>query len=107
MIVDRSFDIVAPVMHDYSYQPFLYDTAQIQNMNEVEVEEQYSMTYHKLDENDQLWTRFRTWHFAEVLTELTSEVTKFAQQNSDMGRMPTWELKVEETLDVISRIPKY
>jgi len=67
VILDRSFDLGSPFMHDYSYHSIVYDLIEIQNGNEIISEDGKA---HKLNENDQIWQKYKNVHLAEVSTTL-------------------------------------
>ena len=54
-------------MHDYSYHSIVYDLIEIQNGNEIISEDGKA---HKLNENDQIWQKYKNVHLAEVSTTL-------------------------------------
>ncbi len=38
LILARSFDLIAPVMHDFSYESLLYDVREVGDQHELKVE---------------------------------------------------------------------
>ena len=55
LIVDRGFDIISPVIHDYSYQNLVYDFKDVSENGKVRAD---NRTVY-LNEQDDLWVRFR------------------------------------------------
>lgn len=67
---NRSFDVKAPVFHDFYYLPMAYDLADIKN-NKVEFSTQSSKGTNiqkdcVLNETDELWVKYRFCHIAEA-----------------------------------------
>ena len=82
LIVDRSFDLVSPLIHEFSYQALLADVIGFEDgkikWNGVESQDGYA----KLDEQDKIWTEFRHLHVAETMESLSNQVKKFTNENS-------------------------
>jgi len=83
IILDRTIDCVAPLLHEFSYQAMLYDlvtdglkhnkyTHIYQNSAGATVKKEVH-----LDDNDPLWTEFRHRHISEVLPELNTTLQSF------------------------------
>jgi len=62
LLLDRSFDLIAPVVHDYFYQTNVYDFRKISDEGETKIDNK--SVY--LNDGDELWVRFRDKHIAEV-----------------------------------------
>lgn len=64
LIVDRSFDLIAPTCHDYFYQTNMANFKEgfcgDDGMFNLDGKTMY------LNENDELWSRFRNTHCVEV-----------------------------------------
>jgi len=69
LILDRSFDIVAPVIHDYFYQNIIYDIRDVGENGKVKAD---NRTVY-LNEQDDLWVRFRYRHLAYVMAKVNGE----------------------------------
>ena len=82
IIVDRNFDINAPIMHDFCYEALMYDLFQVSKEGMIdpddletpwpETEEEKKLDPSKkkvmvLGESDTLWKQYRYLHIAEVL----------------------------------------
>ena len=55
LIVDRGFDIISPVMHDYFYQNIVYDVKDVSDSGKTKADNR--IVY--LNEQDDLWVRYR------------------------------------------------
>ena len=93
LILDRSFDMVSPLMHGYSYQTLVADLVGINQLGMVKVknyegkqneeskDETAEHRFHTLDEADKIWIKYRGKHIANVLLSLSHEVDKFSEEN--------------------------
>lgn len=76
LIVDRSIDMVAPILHDYSYKSLLYDFLKVDENDVILPIKNYPKLENcKLDENDDFWMKYKNCHVGEVL-EVIKEETK-------------------------------
>ena len=55
LIVDRSLDIISPVIHDYYYQNSIYDALEVEENGKIKADNRTVF----LNESDDLWVRFR------------------------------------------------
>lgn len=71
VVLDRSFDVRTPAVHDIYYQPMVYDLLKIKN-NTVEFDSETSKGEKVkrtcvLNEKDELWLKYRFKHIHDVL----------------------------------------
>eukprot|EP00455_Lapot_gusevi_P017363 TRINITY_DN1924_c0_g1_i4.p1 TRINITY_DN1924_c0_g1~~TRINITY_DN1924_c0_g1_i4.p1 ORF type:complete len:475 (+),score=176.96 TRINITY_DN1924_c0_g1_i4:140-1426(+) len=93
LVVDRSLDPVAPIMHEYTYQAMIHDLLETKGDLVVEKglmaddEEKLPPGMQRkeipivLDENDQLWNTIRYMHIALVSEELNRGLVEFMSNN--------------------------
>ena len=67
LILDRGFDMIAPVVHDYYYQSLVYEFKEVGDEGEVTVQDN-KMAF--LNDQDDLWVRYRNQHIVEVNNSL-------------------------------------
>ncbi len=79
MIVDRGFDLIAPAVHDFFYESIIYDYSSKDIGDEGEVIINDKTVY--LNDQDELWVRFRNKHIAEVHSKLNEEVSQVAAES--------------------------
>ena len=71
LILDRGFDMIAPVVHDYYYQSLVYEFKEVGDEGEVTVQDN-KMAF--LNDQDDLWVRYRNQHIVEVNNSLNQEL---------------------------------
>jgi len=77
LILDRSLDATTPLLHDYSYRSIIHDFFEISdNLLSFQNKKQ------KLDEKDEVWTKFKNKHIAEVLNGLQSDFKEFMESDT-------------------------
>ncbi|KAJ3021170.1 vacuolar sorting protein VPS33/slp1 [Thoreauomyces humboldtii] len=78
LIVDRSADILTPLLHHFTYQSMVMDVLGLVDMKYLPEDATDPV---KLDESDVVWNQARHWHIAEVMEFLAAEVNKFTTEN--------------------------
>lgn len=132
LILDRSIDALTPLVHDFYYQPMLYDLLDIKNnVCEYEMEEDLKtepeeeeklikgqkikkkivMTKKvQLTEEDEIFCNYRYKHIAEVLEGIPKEFQKFVETNSNaqfhQGAFST-DIDVEKMAEIVRAMPQY
>lgn len=85
LITDRTIDVTTPFLHDYSYESLVYD---ILKVNDGELD--FNDKKHRLDEKDELWTKYKNRHaFVVIFDDLPREVEEFAK--SDLSKVSKTE----------------
>ena len=69
LIVDRSFDLISPVVHDFFYQTNVCDMKDGLDVNgHIKVENKSVF----LNDQDELWVQLRNMHFLEAFNYVNS-----------------------------------
>ncbi|KAH9276482.1 hypothetical protein BASA83_001183 [Batrachochytrium salamandrivorans] len=88
IIVDRSFDMMAPVLHD-------------------------APTYNNLDESDEIWTLTKHWHFALAVEYIQQSFAKFLSENKaasnalGQDKKPIGIDSIKQMKDTLSSLPQF
>ncbi|KAL4499311.1 hypothetical protein ABPG72_006897 [Tetrahymena utriculariae] len=116
VIVDRAYDPLSPILHDFYYQPMLYDLLESQIENDIityKIQDEKSNKLvdkkAQLNEQDDLFKRYRFSHIAEVMSGIGDEFSKFVNSNStakmQMGAFE--ELDFKKMSEIIRSMPQY
>jgi syntaxin-binding protein 1 len=114
VILDRSVDPLTPVLHDFFYQPMIYDLLQIKNdVVEYEEEDKKSGKLQSkkalLTDNDDLFQRYKYCHIAEVLDGIPNEFQTFIKNNStaklQQGQLSNLDLNAIS--NIVKTMPQY
>eukprot|EP00054_Salpingoeca_dolichothecata_P027422 m.201268 g.201268 ORF g.201268 m.201268 type:complete len:617 (+) comp25959_c0_seq3:51-1901(+) len=107
LILDRNHDIVAPLVHEISYQAFAYDQLNIQNDQfDFTIVNGKGKTVEKrglLSDDDESWRRWRHWPIDEVLADIPAAVKAFSasQHTSEQQR----KNKLEDLQEQMKNLP--
>jgi len=107
LILDRSFDVIAPVIHEWTYESMVYDLLDVPNGVY-----KYKITTAKgeqdkeavLGDDDPLWTELRHAHIAEVLTWLADKTRSFANIGGQTGA--TRDLTTGQLKKAVEALPR-
>ena len=85
IVLDRSFDVLTPFIHEFTYQAMSNDLLKIEKGN------RYSYTMHSgsedkqrdvvLDESDSVWVDLRHTHIADCISQIIGNFNKFISEN--------------------------
>ncbi|KAI8986322.1 Sec1-like protein [Pilobolus umbonatus] len=122
LIIDRSIDPAAPLLHEFTYQAMINDLLDVspsENLNGIK----YSYEYHQsdgsmdtkevlLDEDDNVYKSVRHMHIAECSDRLVEKFNEFLAENkqADAGdRIPgkTTAKSLKDMKDMLSNLPQY
>ncbi|KAJ2713600.1 syntaxin binding protein 1 [Coemansia spiralis] len=114
LVLDRSVDLYAPLLHEFSYQAIVHDLIDLEGGRKYVYEAEGAdgetrQVEAELTENtDELWGKFRHWHIADVSQALADEFETLVSknesiQNATKGR----KLDVRQMKDVLSGLPDF
>ncbi len=114
LILDRTFDPLAPLMHEYTYQAMAYDLLPVQGDNLID----YSSTNNKgetetktavLGEHDDLWCEFRHKHIAKVIDSLKVRMNDIVQNNAGaaLAKKSGANMKITQMASAVKSLPEY
>eukprot|EP01006_Ploeotia_vitrea_P012475 TRINITY_DN33038_c0_g1_i1.p1 TRINITY_DN33038_c0_g1~~TRINITY_DN33038_c0_g1_i1.p1 ORF type:complete len:608 (+),score=59.93 TRINITY_DN33038_c0_g1_i1:17-1840(+) len=89
LILDRTVDVMAPLLHEFTYQAMVYDLCEgtgrlVGNRYKYTAETSSGKPVDKeaiLDENDPLWCEYRHGHIADVSKEVSTNFNNFLSSN--------------------------
>eukprot|EP00823_Brevimastigomonas_motovehiculus_P000798 TRINITY_DN1100_c5_g1_i1.p1 TRINITY_DN1100_c5_g1~~TRINITY_DN1100_c5_g1_i1.p1 ORF type:complete len:784 (+),score=264.05 TRINITY_DN1100_c5_g1_i1:266-2353(+) len=129
LIVDRAVDAIAPIIHEFTYQSFVYDTIKTDGesafveLSGAQTEEEKKNAELKTDEkkklpssvvlseDDHLWTAYRHLHIALVLEDITKRYKEFVGTNAtakmQKNKNKDQDLSPSDLAQAMRDFPKY
>lgn len=99
LILDRTFDLISPVVHDFFYQTNVVDIKDgVNEDGAVKVENK--MVY--LSDQDELWVKLRNMHFLESFNYVNEQV----QSIVDTSKTDTSKLALKDMAEMMRKLPK-
>ena len=99
LILDRSFDLIAPVVHDFFYQTGMADYKDgLGKDGEVKVDNKTVF----LNDQDELWCRLRAMHCVEAYEIVNAEVAKIVSSN----KTDTEGMSIQDMAELMRKLPK-
>ncbi|KAF4619072.1 hypothetical protein G7Y89_g14775 [Cudoniella acicularis] len=114
MITDRSMDLVAPVIHEFTYQAMAHDLLPIKEndkiffrtvINQGEVnEEEKDM---EIGEKDKLWVDNRHRHMKDTIEKLMGDFQKFIAENPHFTNSEGDATSLNAIKDMLAGLPQF
>ncbi|KAJ2633098.1 syntaxin binding protein 1 [Coemansia sp. RSA 1290] len=113
IIVDRSADPFAPILHEFTYEAMVYDL--------LEIEDGCKYTYTaqlgngeeevktiQLDDNDEVWQEFRYKHISEAQEGILKQFNELVGSNRAIADLQSGQqLNLNKMRDVIANMPQF
>ncbi|KAJ1813697.1 syntaxin binding protein 1, partial [Coemansia sp. RSA 2599] len=113
IIVDRSADPFAPILHEFTYEAMVYDLLDIEDGNKYVytaklangTEEEKTVV---LDESDSIWQEFRFQHISEAQEGIGQKFQQLVDSNKSIVAMQAGQnLDLTRLRDVVSTMPQF
>ncbi|GAB1318965.1 syntaxin binding protein 1 [Madurella fahalii] len=116
LITDRSMDLMAPLVHEFTYQAMAHDLLPIREQDDGKVT--FHMTINEgtaaaedkdmeLLEKDTVWVSNRHRHMKDTIDKLMGDFQKFLDQNPNFaGRDPT-TTSLNDIRDMLAGLPQF
>ncbi|KAH7097732.1 ras opposite [Auriculariales sp. MPI-PUGE-AT-0066] len=109
-ITDRSFDIAAPLLHEFTYQAMCNDLLPIQDGTKYRYKFQSSEGVFEdmdatLSDADAVWTSIRHMHMREAIDKLMADFNRFITENAEFSGQGAATLN--DMKDMLANLPQY
>ncbi|KAJ1679861.1 syntaxin binding protein 1 [Spiromyces aspiralis] len=93
LIVDRSIDPLAPLLHEFTYQAMVYDLLDINNKDEfIYLNQKGRARKNRIRYYDNMWEKYGQMHIGEMYPLLTNEFNEFLENNKELVEFETGKL---------------
>eukprot|EP01134_Creolimax_fragrantissima_P001702 CFRG1702T1 len=107
VILDRTVDVVSPVLHELTYQAMAYDLLDIQNDVYTHETNTNKNAQTIIGEHDALWPDLRHKHIAETIDKVTSDFKEFQIQNKTKKVQGNEKVSMKELADALKAMPQH
>ncbi|KAK4199645.1 putative syntaxin-binding protein 2 [Triangularia verruculosa] len=116
LITDRSMDLMAPLLHEFSYQSFIHDVLPLKEQPNGKIT--YKMvvneglpnaeeTDSEITERDKLWVENRHKHMADTIERLMKEFKSFIAKNPNFAGKNENETSLNDIRDMLAGLPQF
>lgn len=110
VVTDRSMDLIAPIIHEFTYQAMAHDVLQLKESDKIYYkttvnEEEKEM---EIGEKDKIWIENRHRHMATTVDKLVSDFRKFMDDNQNFTNSESSAtIKVSAIKDMMAGLANY
>ncbi|OBT89014.1 hypothetical protein VE02_02175 [Pseudogymnoascus sp. 03VT05] len=114
IITDRSMDLVAPLIHEFTYQAMAHDLLPIREGDKVLYkttvnqgepgEEEKDM---EIGENDEIWVKNRHTHMKDTIERLMGDFQKFISENPHFTDQSGGATSLNAIKDMLAGLPQF
>ncbi|KAK0629707.1 Sec1 family protein [Bombardia bombarda] len=114
LITDRSMDLMAPLLHEFTYQAMAHDLLRIKDGEKVT----FHMTINEgtpaaeekdmeLSEKDKVWVENRHQHMKDTIEKLMDDFQKFLKQNPNFTDQEQDTTSLNAIKDMLAGLPQF
>lgn len=82
IVADRSLDLFAPLVHEFTYQAMVHDLLPLVEADKIWYKSTESQGKdQEISEKDHIWVKYRHLHMKDLLDELVKDFEAFKRQN--------------------------
>ncbi|KAK4103613.1 Sec1-like protein [Parathielavia hyrcaniae] len=116
LITDRSMDLMAPLLHEFTYQAMAHDLLPIKDREDGKAtfrmapDEGTADAQEKdmeLTEKDTVWVNNRHQHMKDTIDKLMSDFQKFIDQNPQLAGKNTNATSLHDIRDMLAGLPQF
>ncbi|KAL9580682.1 MAG: hypothetical protein Q9203_006203 [Teloschistes exilis] len=113
IITDRTMDLFAPLVHEFTYQAMVHDLLPLVEADKIyykSLESQPGMAQkgkeQEISEKDGIWVKYRHLHMKDLLDELVKDFDTFKKQNPEFANSDN-PATINTIKDMLAGLPKY
>ncbi|KAL2141891.1 hypothetical protein VTI28DRAFT_1824 [Corynascus sepedonium] len=116
LVTDRSMDLMAPLLHEFTYQAMVHDLLPIRDQENGKVT--FHMTANEkgtpaeekdmeLGEKDVVWVANRHCHMKDTIDKLMNDFQKFLDQNPHFANKDRNQTNLNDIKDMMAGLPQF
>ncbi|KAL8944593.1 MAG: hypothetical protein Q9211_000518 [Gyalolechia sp. 1 TL-2023] len=110
VITDRSLDLFAPLLHEFTYQAMVHDLLPLTEGDKIYYRSGISQAQlgkdQEISEKDSIWVKYRHLHMKELLDELVKDFNAFKAQNPQFADSDA-PATINNIKDMLAGLPKF
>ncbi|XP_047320829.1 protein transport Sec1a-like [Impatiens glandulifera] len=114
LILDRSFDQIAPIIHEWTYDAMCHDLLELEGNKYIyEVPSKHGGDPEKkeflLEDHDAVWLELRHTHIADASERLHDKMTNFVSKNkaAQLQNKDSSEMSTRDLQKMVQDLPQY
>ncbi|KAF7187492.1 Protein transport protein sec1 [Pseudocercospora fuligena] len=113
-IVDRSMDLYAPLVHEFTYQAMAHDLLPIKEgdkityrtiVNEGQPDQEEKDV--EISDKDKIWVEHRHRHMKDVIDKITADFRKFTSENANFTKKDSEGVSLNTIKDMMAGLPQF
>ncbi|KAL9601078.1 MAG: hypothetical protein Q9219_002788 [cf. Caloplaca sp. 3 TL-2023] len=110
LVTDRSLDLFAPLLHEFTYQAMVHDLLPLTDGDRVYYKDRTGQSQpgkdHEINEKDQIWVKYRHLHMKDLLDQLVKDFNAFKAQNPQFADSDA-PATINSIKDMLAGLPKF
>ncbi|KAL8652384.1 MAG: hypothetical protein Q9210_002714 [Variospora velana] len=110
IITDRSLDLFAPVLHEFTYQAMVHDLLPLTEGDKVYYKASLNQSQpgkdQEISEKDSIWVKYRHLHMKDLLDQLVQDFNAFKAQNPQFADSEG-PATINGIKDMLAGLPKF
>ncbi|KAL8666329.1 MAG: hypothetical protein Q9202_001600 [Teloschistes flavicans] len=113
IITDRTMDLFAPLVHEFTYQAMVHDLLPLIEADKIyykSLESQPGIAQkgkeQEISEKDSIWVKYRHLHMKDLLDELVKDFETFKKQNPEFANSDN-PATINSIKDMLAGLPKF
>ncbi|KAL1977386.1 hypothetical protein VTN31DRAFT_245 [Thermomyces dupontii] len=114
IIVDRTIDLISPLVHEFTYQAMAHDLLPIKDGDKVtyrtlvnEGKPNQEMKDMEIGEHDRIWVDYRHMHMKDVLEKLADDFARFRRANAHFAEDDSSKVSVGTIKDMLAGLSEF